>query len=132
MRNLHKIRWYLTQEVAVLAANAFLVVVWTIVTLCLEVFRVFRILLHVLSYIIESMLMLHSSLSDSTVSLSTTTVSSKLQHWFINFYTVLLIAILDHLCLLADTPTVPGSHPDRQYLTVTHFHSSLYKSVLTL
>ena len=83
-----------------------LVVVWTIVTLCLEVChvltrtscRVFTIHLHILSQILYSMLTLHPSLSDSTGCLSITAACSKSQHWFINFYTVVLLAILDHPC----------------------------------
>ena len=35
-------------------------------------------------------------------------VCSKLQHRFINLYTVVLLAILDHPYLLAVVPTVPG------------------------
>ena len=54
------------------------------------------------------MLMLHPSISNSIGCLSATTVCSKPQHWFINFYMVILLAILHHPCLLAATPTVPG------------------------
>ena len=65
MRDLRRIRQYLTTEVAVLAANA-LVVVWTTVTLFLGVChvsiftncKVFRIPLLVLLQTIEDMLML--------------------------------------------------------------------------
>ena len=98
-----------------------LVVVWTIVTLCSEVCpvsistncKVFRIPLLVLLQIIESMLMLHPFYRNSTGCLLSTVVFSKLQH-FLSF---------------SSCPySTRHSHPGRQYLTVPPFHSSIFKS----
>ena len=70
IQDICQIRQYLTHEVAAFASNAMLVVVWTIVTLCLEVCHVliytscsvFNIRLHALSLIKESMFMSHPSI----------------------------------------------------------------------
>ena len=75
------------------------------------------------------MIMLHPSLNNSTGCLKITALCSKQQDSCITSYTVVLLATLDHACLLADAPSVPSSHPDCQYLTFPPFHSSLFKSV---
>ena len=93
-----------------------LVVVWTIVTLCSEVCpvsistncKVFRIPLLVLLQIIESMLMLHPFYSNSTGCLLSTVVFSKPQHLCINFCIVVLLLISNRSCLLVVVPIVLG------------------------
>ena len=56
--------------------------------------------------------------------------SSKLQHGFINSYIAVFLAILrSPLSLSSCSYSTRHNHPDRQYLTVPPFHSSLYKSV---
>ena len=108
-----------------------LVVIWTIITPCLEVChvsistscRVFRILLHISSQIIEIMLMLQSSLSNSCGYLSTN-------------HSMFKTAILVYKYLPSGSPSYFGpsscstrhSHSDHKYLTVPSLHSSLYKS----
>ena len=92
-----------------------LVVVWTIVTLCSEVCpvsistncKVFRTPLLVLLQIIESMLMLHPFYRNSTGCLLSTIVFSKPQHLCINFCIVVLL-ISNHSCLLVVLPIVLG------------------------
>ena len=64
--------------------------------------------------------------NSSTDCLQITAVCSKLQHWNINCYTLLFLAILEHTCLLTIAPTLPG--PGHHYLTIPPCHSSLYKS----
>ena len=113
-----------------------LVVVWTIVTLCSEVCsvsistncKVFRIPFLVLLQIIESMLMLHPFYRNSTGCLLSIVVFSKPQHLCINFCIVVLLLTSNRSCLLVVVPIVLGSHPDRQYLIVPPFHSSVFKS----
>ena len=113
-----------------------LVVVWTIVTLCSEVCsvsistncKVFRTPFLVLLQIIESMLMLHPFYRNSTGCLLSIVVFSKPQHLCINFCIVVLLLTSNRSCLLVVVPIVLGSHPDRQYLTVPPFHSSVFKS----
>ena len=110
-----------------------LVVVWTIVTLCSEVCpvsistncKVFRTPLLVLLQIIESMLMLHPFYRNST-----------------GCRCIFKTAILVYTFLHSGSPSyfepflsfnscpysTRHSHPDRQYLTVPPFHSSVFKS----
>ena len=91
-----------------------LVVVWTIVTLCSEVCpvspncKVFRTPLLVLLQIIESMLMLHPFYRNSTGCLLGTVAFSKLQHLCINFCIVVLLLISNRSCLLVVVPIVLG------------------------
>ena len=93
-----------------------LVVVWTIVTLCSEVCpvsistscRVFRTPLLVLLQIIESMLMLHPFYRNSTGCLLSIVVFSKPQHLCINFCIVVLPLTLNRSCLLVVVPIVLG------------------------
>ena len=93
-----------------------LVVVWTIVTLCSEVClvsistncKVFRTPLLALLQIIESMLMLHPFYRNSTGCLLSTVVFSKLQHLCINFCIVVLLLISNRSCLLVVVPIVLG------------------------
>ena len=90
-----------------------LVVVWTIVTLCSEVCpvsistncKVFRTPWLVLLQIMESMLMLHPFYRNSTGCLLGTVAFSKLQHLCINFCTVVLL-ISNRSCLLVVVPIV--------------------------
>ena len=90
-----------------------LVVVWTIVTLCSEVCpvsistncKVSRIPWLVLLQIIESMLMLHPFYRNSTGCLLGTVAFSKLQHLCINFCIVVLL-ISNRSCLLVAVPIV--------------------------
>ena len=92
-----------------------LVVVWTIVTLCSEVCpvsistncKVFRTPLLVLLQIIESMLMLHPFYRNSTGCLLSIVVFSKPQHLCINFCIVVLLTS-NHSCLLVVVPIVLG------------------------
>ena len=88
----------------------------------------FKILVHVLSQIVDNVLILHPSSSDSTGFLLSTAVCSELQCWFTKFYTVIVLPILDHSCLLAAAPIVPGV-VTLIVNTVPPFHSSVYKSV---
>ena len=93
-----------------------LVVVWTIVTLCSEVCpvsistscRVFRTPLLVLLQIIESMIMLHPFYRNSTGCLLSIVVFSKPQHLCINFCIVVLPLTLNRSCLLVVVPIVLG------------------------
>ena len=93
-----------------------LVDVWTIVTLCLEVClfsistncKVFRTPLLVLLQIIESMLMLHPFYRNSTGCLLSTVVFSKPQHLCINFCIVVILLISNRSCLLVVVPIVLG------------------------
>ena len=93
-----------------------LVVIWTIVTLCSEVCpvsistncKVFRTPLLVLLQIIESMLMLHPFYRNSTGCLLSTDVFSKPQHLCINFCIVVLLLISNRSCLLVLVPIVLG------------------------
>ena len=93
-----------------------LVVIWTIVTLCSEVCpvsistncKVFRTPLLVLLQIIESMLMLQPFYRSSTGCLSGTIVFSKLQHLCINFCIVVLLLISNCSCLLVVVPILLG------------------------
>ena len=58
------------------------------------------------------------------------TVCSEPNHLFINFYTVVVLAIYrPSLSLSSCTYSSRHSHPDHQYLTVPPFHSSIYKPV---
>ena len=115
MRDLCRIRKYLTSEVAVLAANA-LVVVWTIVTLCSEVCPVsistscivFRTPLLVLLQIIESTLMLHPFYRSPTGCLLSIVVFSKPQNLCINFCIVVLLLTSNRSCFLVVVPIVLG------------------------
>ena len=89
-----------------------LVVVWTIVTLCSEVCpvsistngKVFRTPLLVLLQIIESMLMLHPFYRNSTGCLLSIVVFSKPQHLCINFCIVVLLLTSNRSCLLVVVP----------------------------
>ena len=93
-----------------------LVVVWTIVTLCSEVCsvsistncKVFRTPLLVLLQIIESMLMLHPFYRNSTGCLLSIVVFSKPQHLCINFCIVVLLLTSNRSCLLVVVPIVLG------------------------
>ena len=111
-----------------------LVVVWTIVTLCSEVCpvsistnsKVFRTPLLVLLQIIESMLMLHPFYRNSTGCLLSTVVFSKSQHLL---YTSGSPSYFEPFLSFSSCPySTRHSHPDRQYLTVPPFHSSVFKS----
>ena len=114
-----------------------LVVIWTIVTLCSDVcpvsistnFKVFRTPLLILLQIIEGMLMLHPFYRNSTGCLLSIVVFSNPQHLCINFlhsgspsYFELFLSFSS--CLYSTR----HSHPDCQYLTVPPFHSSVFKS----
>ena len=93
-----------------------LVVVWTIVTLCSEVCpvsistncKVFRTPLLVLLQIIESMLMLHPFYRNSTGCLLSIVVFSKPQHLCINFCIVVLLLTSNRSCLLVVVHIVLG------------------------
>ena len=91
-----------------------LVVVWTVVTLCSEVCpvsistncKVFRTPWLVLLQIMESMLMLHPFYRNSTGCLLGTVAFSKLQHLCISFCKVVLLFILNGSCLLVVVPII--------------------------
>ena len=91
-----------------------LVVVWTIVTLCSEVCpvsistncKVFRTPWLVLLQIMERMLMLHPFYRNSTGCPLGTVAFSKLQHLCINFCIVVLLLISNCSCLLVVVPIV--------------------------
>ena len=93
-----------------------LVVVWTIITLCSGVCpvsistscKVFRTPLLVLLQIIESMLMLHPFYRNSTSCLLSIVVFSKPQHLCINFCIVVLPLTSNRSCLLVVVPIVLG------------------------
>ena len=93
-----------------------LVVVWTIVTLCSEVCsvsistscKVFRTPLLVLLQIIESMLMLHPFYRNSIGCRLSIVVFSKPQHLCINFCIVVLPLTSNRSCLLVVVPIVLG------------------------
>ena len=114
MRDLRRIRKYLTSEVAVLAANALVSSRLDYCNSLLEVCpvsistncKVFRTPLLVLLQIIESMLMLHRFYRNSTGCLLSTVVFSKRQHLCINFCIVVLILISNRSCLLVVVPIV--------------------------
>ena len=114
MRHLHKIRKYLTPEVAVLAANA---LVSSRLDYCNSLFRglsgfnqyklqSIQNTLGRIVQIIESMLMLHPFYRNSTSCLLGTIVFSKLQHLCINFCIVVLLLISNRSCLLLVVPIV--------------------------
>ena len=115
-----------------------LVVVWTIVTLCSEVCpvsistncKVFRTPLLVLLQTIESMLMLHPFYRNSTGCLLSIVVFSKPQHLCINFCIVVLLLTSNRSCLLVVVPIVLGivTQIVNTLLTVPPFHSSVFKS----
>ena len=108
-----------------------LVVVWTIVTLCSEVYpvsistncKVFRTPLLVLLQIIESMLLLHPFYRNSTgCLLSTVVLVYKFLHSGSPSYFELFL-------FFSSCPySTRHSHPGHQYLTVPPFHSSVFKS----
>ena len=110
-----------------------LVVVWTIITLCSEVCpvsistscKVFRTPLLVLLQIIESMLMLHPFYRNSTgclLSIFKTALVYKFLHSGSPSY-------FESFLSFSSCPySTRHSHPDRQYLTVPPFHSSVFKS----
>ena len=110
-----------------------LVVVWTIVTLCSEVCpvsistscEVFRTPLLVLLQIIESMLMLHPFYRNSTGCLLSIVVFSKLQHLCINFYIVVLPLTSNRSCLLVVVPIVLGT----QIVNTSQFLLSIHQSL---
>ena len=115
MRDLRRIRKYLTSEVTVLAANA---LVSSRLNYCNSLFRglsvsisttckVFRTPLLVLLQIIESMLMLHPFYRNSTGCLLSI-VFSKPQHLCINFCIVVLLLTSNRSCLLVVVPIVLG------------------------
>ena len=116
MRDLRRIRKYLTSEVAVLAANALVSSRLDYVTLYSEVCpvsistncKVFRTPLLVLLQIIESMLMLHPFYRNSTGCLLSIVVFSKPQHLCINFCIVVLLLTSNRSCLLVVVPIVLG------------------------
>ena len=109
-----------------------LVVVWTIVTLCSEVCpvsistncKVFRTPWLVLLQIIESMLMLHPFYRNSTGCLLGTVGFSKLQHSCINFCIVVLLLISNRSCLLVVDPIVTQIVNTLQFLLSIHQSSS--------
>ena len=116
MRDLRRIRKYLTSEVAVLAANA---LVSSRLDYCNSLFRglsvsistnckVFKTPLLVLLQIIESMLMLHPFYRNSTGCLLSIVVFSKPQHLCINFCIVVLLLTSNRSCLLVVVPIVLG------------------------
>ena len=112
MRDLRRIKKYLTLEVAVLAANA---LVSSRLDYCtvqrfvrFQSAQVFRTPLFVLLQIIESMLMLHPFYRNSTGCLLSTVVFSKPQHLCINFCIVVLLLISNCSCLLVVVPIVLG------------------------
>ena len=114
-----------------------LVVVWTIVTLCSELCldsistncKVFRTPLLVLLQIIESMLMLHPFYRNSTGCLLSIIVFSKPQHLCINFLHSGSPSYFKPFLSFSSCPySTRHSHPDLQYLTVPRFHSSVFKS----
>ena len=116
MSDLHRIRKYLTPEVAVLAANA-------LVSSRLDYFNsLFRGLSgfnqHKLQSIQNTLARIVTNhrkyaqvtpiLKKLTGCLLSTVVFSKLQHLCINFYIVVLLPILNHSHLLVVVPVVPG------------------------
>ena len=114
-----------------------LVVVWTIVTLCSEVCpvsistncKIFRTPLLALLQIIESMLMLHPFYRNSTSCLLSIVVFSKPQHLCINFLHSGSPSYFEPFLSFSSCPySTRHSHPDRQYLIVPPFHSSVFKS----
>ena len=130
MRDLRRIRKYLTPEVAVLAANALVssrldycnsVCPVSISTNC----KVFRIPWLVLLQIMESMLMLHPFYRNSTgwyrCIFKTATLVYKFLHSGSPSY-------FEPFLSFSSCPySTRHSHPDRQYLTVPPFHSSVFK-----
>ena len=112
-------------------------VVWTIVTLCSEVCpvsistscKVFRTPLLVLLQIIKSMLMLHPFYRNSfgchfkyRCIFKTATLVYKFLHSGSPSY-------FEPFLSFSSCPySTRHSHPDRQYLTVPPFHSSVFKS----
>ena len=113
-----------------------LVVVWTIVTLCSEVCpvsistncKVFRTFLLVLLQIIESMLMLHPFYRNSTGCLLSTVVfcNTTLVYKFLHSGSP---SYFEPFMSFSSCPySTRHSHPDCQYLTVPPFHSSVFKS----
>ena len=113
---LNKISLHLLLKWQSLLQMPWLVVVWTIVTLCSEVCpvsistncKVFRTPLLVLLQIIESMLMLHPFYRNSTGCLLSIVVFSKPQHLCINFCIVVLLLTSNRSCLLVVVPIVLG------------------------
>ena len=113
MRDLRRIRKYLTPEVAVLAANALV----SRLDYCNSLFRglsgfnqyklqSIQNTLLVLLQIMESMLMLHPFYRNSTGCLLGTVAFSKLQHLCINFCLVVLLLISNRSRLLVVVPIV--------------------------
>ena len=91
--------------------------------------KVFRTPLLVLLQIIESMLMLHPFYRNSTGCLLSTIVFSKPQHLCINFCIRGSPSYFKPFLSFSSCPySTRHSHPDRQYLTVPPFHSSVFKS----
>ena len=106
MRDLRRIRKYLTPEVAVLAANA---LVSSRLDYCNSLFRgLSGFNQYKLQSIqnMESMLMLHPFYRNSTGCLLGTVAFSKLQHLCINFCIVVLFLILNRSSLLVVVPIV--------------------------
>ena len=115
--------------------RCWLVVVWTIVTLCSEVCpvsiskncKVFKTPLLVLLQLIESMLMLHPFYRNSTGCLLSTVVFSKPQHLCINFCIVVLLLISNRSCLLVVVPIVLGIVT--QIINTLQFLLSIHQSL---
>ena len=114
-----------------------LVVVWTIVTLCSEVCpvsistncKVFRTPLLVLLQIIESMLMLHPFYRNSTGCLLSIVAFSKPQHLCINFCIVVLLLTSNRSCLLVVVPIVLGIVT--QIVNTLQFLLSIHQSFMS-
>ena len=109
-QNLHRIRWFLTQEVAVLAANA---LVSSRLDYCNSLsggFSCFnRHKLHSVQNILARIVTNHVTPIQKLLHWlpANTAVCPKPEYWFLYFYTVVLLAILDDPCLLEVTPTAP-------------------------
>ena len=117
MHDLYRIRQYLIPKVAVLAANA---LVSSCLDYCNFLLRGLSCLnqhkLHGIKNNLARIITNHRRYSScythskvtALVACCSTVVSSKLQHWFINFYTVVLLPISKFSCLSAVVPIVPG------------------------
>ena len=116
MCDLCRIRLYVTQEVAVLAAHA---LVSSRLDYCNSLFRGLSCFNQNKLQSIQSTLA-HIVTNQRKYNHVTSIFKRfhwfpvnyrcmfKMQHWFINFYTMVLLAILEHPCLLAVALTVPG------------------------
>ena len=135
MRDLRRIRKYLTPEVAVLAANA---LVSSRLDYCNSLFRglsgfnqhklqSIQNTLARLLQIIESMLLLHPFYRNSTGCLLSIVVFSKPQHLCINFCIVVLLLTSNRSCLLVVVPIVLGIVT--QIVNTLQFRLSIHQSL---